>query len=568
MKQTLLGLDIGASSIKGVRFAKTLRGLRLLDHFEIDVPQNDEKTNPALLTKGQIQALTTLVSEGDLQKGDLIALSIPGDLVSIREITLPFTDLKKIDQIISFEAESELPFELDTVSLDYMVLNLSKNRASASGVPQDKSTTLLVAATPNTTLIGLLNQLQSIGIDPAWIGTNPLALYSFAQYFLPAGTDETHETLIIDIGAKRTNLCHLRGRHLNWVRTLPLGGHLITEQLAAALALSKADAEKKKKEIDLGTARPGDTEDTPALEAIESAVSQIVIEIEKSLRILNSHQNGRRDEGPSGLSPNSARRFFHLCGGGSQLKGLETHLSKILEMQPAHIAFEKGTPAAQIQGIERISPESISKNHALSLGLAVQDSAGPFINFRQGEFVFGKETIERRHRFVSFSLILLLLLGLMGADLYMHHQKKEKQYHTIKTALRQAFTQSFPNTRNVVNEVEQTRAAINERKKTGEFFGIHESSPLTVLKEITEAIPDGVKIDVINLVIDGGTVRIQAQTDSFESVDRVRSGLLSANQFQQVEVSDAKAAANQKHVRFRIKMSVLQKGKSGKNRAS
>ncbi|MFQ5588408.1 MAG: hypothetical protein ACE5F7_06165, partial [Nitrospiria bacterium] len=94
MKQTLLGLDIGAASIKGVRMAKSFRGLRRMDHFEMAVPKAASDEVPgAPLTTGQIEALTTLLSEGQIQKGELIALAVPGDLVSTRELTLPFTDL-------------------------------------------------------------------------------------------------------------------------------------------------------------------------------------------------------------------------------------------------------------------------------------------------------------------------------------------------------------------------------------------------------------------------------------------------------------------------------------------
>ncbi len=562
MKQTLLGLDIGANTIKGVRLAKSFRGLRLLDHFEITVPAGlEDEISDAPLTKAQIKALSTLLAEGKIMKGDLVTLAVPGDLVSTREITLPFTDLKKIDQILPFETEGELPFDIETASIDYMVLQRPKKDTA------QHNTTLLVSAMPNTTLKAYLDLLRPIGIDPAWIGTNALSLFTFSTYFLDLDANGNTDILLIDMGAKRTTLCHTQRGQVHWVRTLSLGGDLITERLAERLGLSWDEAEKKKSEIYLGIDHPTDEKNIIALEAVESAVTQIVTEIEKSRQMLSpSHE-----ERPSEIEPpygKTERPSFYLCGGSSRLKGLKNHLSAILKMDAVHIKTQKGSRIGNIQGIEKFDPESISEVYPVAFGLALQDSEGPPINFRQGEFVFGKESIARRQRFVSLGLILLLLLGLMGGDLYLHYQKKEAQYQSIKTTLRQTFVQIFPNIRNVVNEVEQTRTAIKERRETGQFFGINESSPLTALKEISEAIPDNIKIDVFNLVIDSGTVRIQAQTDSFESVDRIRSGLLTGKQFQQVEVSDAKAAANQKNVRFRIKMTLLGKEHLGKKRTS
>ncbi len=573
MKQTILGLNIGTASITGIRLAKRFRNLRLLNAFEIPVKREDEENmSESLLTQGQVAALETLLSEGTIQRSDLIALAIPGDLVSNREITLPFTDLKKINQIAAFEVESELPFDLEEVSLDYMVLNRPKKSSpqNPDGGDHSQETHLLVSALPKKTLQGLLDTLQTLEIDPAWIGTSALSLFSYAKYFLGMKIDTTAETLVIHVTPKRTHLCHILGSHLNWIRTIPIGENAITEALSKTLQISWSEAEIIKSEIDLNMDDPTDEKTIVTLETIEESISGLVTEIEKSIRFLSpaNEQESSGFTGTEAIENIEVRRLFHLCGTGSLLNGFESHLSSVLEMEPIRIDLEKGSPANNISGIEDIEPEAISPFYALPFGLALQDSDGPPINFRHGEFAYGKETLARRNRFVSISLILILLLGLMGGDLYLHHQKKEQQYQSIKNELRSAFLNIFPNTRNIVNEVEQTRAAINQQHQVGDFFGIKENSPLTILKEITLSIPDKVKIDVFNLVIDGGTVRIQAQTDSFESVDRIRGGLLASKQFQQIEVSDAKSGARKKHVRFRIKMNILQKEISGKNRTS
>jgi type II secretory pathway component PulL len=216
-----------------------------------------------------------------------------------------------------------------------------------------------------------------------------------------------------------------------------------------------------------------------------------------------------------------------------------------------------GTRAASsLAGLESVNPDSVGYLYAQGLGLALPPPEGSLINFRQGEFVFGKETIEKRNRLVSISLVALLLLGLMGGDFYLHYSQKERHYQELKGELRKSFTATFPQSKNVSNEVEQARAAITELNRTGGFLGVGEESPLQVLKEISATIPKEVRIDVQELVIDGNKVRIEAQTDSFESVDRIRGGLLKVEAFKEVTVSDAKAAADQSRIGFRIQMTV------------
>ncbi len=559
MRQTILGLDIGAAAVKGVRMTRNFRGMRLLDVFDVSVEISEtEAPAQGLVGQNQLAALEKLVEEGQIKKGDLIALSVSGDFVSTRALTLPFSDLKKIEQVAPYEVESELPFDLETLTIDYTFLQkTSRQRPDAAGKGgQKKETHLLVSAIQNELIQSYLQGLVDIGIDPAWVGENPLSLVAYATCFLGLKKGSETETLVIDVGAVRTVLCHLRGTSLNWVRTIPLGGDDITETLMAFSGLTWARAEARKTEIDLYMDDPTDEQEIIELEALEKGLSALSLEIEKSIRIFSPEN--KQDVPPASHNEEQGpvQRVFHLCGGGSGIKGFERQLEGHLEMEAIGVNCEKGGPAAGIAGIDRVAVEDIAPVYAQAFGLALQESEGPPINFRRGEFVFGKETIARRHRFVSLAMIVFFLLALMGADLYLHYQKKENRYQGLKSELRTAFSEIFPKVRNVVNELAQTQTAISERQKTGVFLGVNARSPLQVLGDITAAIPETITIDVFNLVIDDGSVRIQAQTDSFESVDRIRSALLASNQFKQVEMSDAKVAANKAHVRFRIKMSV------------
>lgn len=564
MGQVLLGLDIGTTSIKGVRLAKGFRGLRMLDSFEEIVEQREgpsSGTDPLL--EGQITALQTLIAEEKIQSGDLIALSLPGDLLITREITVPFADPKKLQQIVPFEIEGELPFDLEAVTVDYMALQ----KATPSS-PNSQETALLVSAVPNETVSRYLDALRPIGIDPAWIGSNELTLYTFAKYFLGVQPrksldEEQTELLVIDVGAARTTLCYIQDGTLGWVRTIPIGGDDFTEAIKLEFDLTWEEADAWKLAIGAGDAAQTAYEEKGP-EILETGIERLITEIDKTLRTYQT----KSGQAASGTEEEGGRRMFHLCGGGASLSRLQDLLANVLEMEPVMVDVGPQSRIASVDGMDAVEADFVSHVYAQALGLALQESDGPPINFRQGEFVYGKESIERRHQLTSIGLAGLLILGLMGGDLALHYQKKENRYQALKAQLRSTYVQAFPKTRNVVNEVEQTRAAITELKQTGGFFRLGETSPLVVLTAITQAIPEKIKIDVFDIVIDGSKVRIQAQTDSFESVDQIRGGLLKAAQFTEVEVSDAKVMADQSRVRFRIKMTVADRRKRGENRPS
>ncbi|MFQ5543329.1 MAG: pilus assembly protein PilM [Nitrospiria bacterium] len=573
MAQALLGLDIGTTNIKGVRLAKGLRGLRLLSSFEQTVPgRQGPSEDDAVLSKEQLAVLNEMILDGRIGKGDLIAISLPRNFVSTRELNLPFSDPKKLQQIVPYEVEGELAYDLEDVTIDYSILkkrimiDLQEEKEEAP-VPE---TRLLVSAVPNERLKAYLDLLQPMGIDPAWIGFGPLGLETFSQYFLNIEEKETegqpndldqndrNELLVIDVGASRTVLCGIEKGELNWVRTIPLGGDHLTESLQEDLDLSWEEAEERKKTIQMDRVNATE-EQSKEIVSLKKGLSLLMAEIEKSIRVF--HPERRRPSPSMDDEEEKVPSFFHLCGGSGALKGFQDLLSDVLGMAHLPVDVGPGSRAATITGMESVQANYVSYVYAQALGLAIQAGEdGPSINFRKGEFVFGKETIARRHQLVTIGVFFVVLLGLMGADLYLHSRQKEARYQTVKETLRTTFKEMFPEIRNVVNEVEQTRSAIDKLGETEHFLGVTEKSPLLVLKEITESIPTSVNIDVFDIVIDGGKVRIQAQTNSFDSVDKIRGGLLKAKHFEAVEVSDAKAMSDQSKVRFRIKMSVIVTG--------
>jgi hypothetical protein len=82
---------------------------------------------------------------------------------------------------------------------------------------------------------------------------------------------------------------------------------------------------------------------------------------------------------------------------------------------------------------------------------------------------------------------------------------------------------------------------------------------LEILNLLSEEIPKEITIDIYELTIDQDKVRIEAETDSFESIDRVKGGLKRGTLFKEVNISDAKVGVGQKKVKFRITIDMSEK---------
>ena len=75
---------------------------------------------------------------------------------------------------------------------------------------------------------------------------------------------------------------------------------------------------------------------------------------------------------------------------------------------------------------------------------------------------------------------------------------------------------------------------------------------LDLLNTITEKIPKDITVNIDDLMMDKTKIKVQGDTDSFEHVERIKREFETIPFFKKVEVADAKLAADQKRVKFRI----------------
>lgn len=523
MAQITVGLDIGTTSIKGVRVARGLRGASLLDHFSHPIASEPSRG----LRERQEAALRALAAEGRLKGGDKWVVSVATTDVSLRELELPFTDPRKIDQIVPYEVEGQIPFDLANVVVDPIFLE----RGGQGGKSR-----LLVACLPKSVLQDLLSLLGEVGIDPQEVDLSGLAL---ARLYRPYSKSSGGTVLLLEIGASKSILCTLEQGRVLSLRGISIGGDAVSRVIAERLSLSFDDAEKVKYEIDFQN--QGD----PRSALLREAVEPLVSDIEKSLS----------------LAPRPIGGFL-LMGGTSRQRGLLAYLERRLSIPGVKGLAELygSLDSHHLKGMEEMVASSDGALYQVALGLALP-SEEEGLNFRKGEFTFGKTVAERRAQWISIGLILALIGGLFLGNFFLGYRVKAARYQELKTEIRKHFTQAFPHIKTVVQEVDQARSAIEVLKRTEAFLGVKELSPLHILQKITLAIPKGIPIEVHNLVIDSGKVRIEARTDSFESIDRIKGGLSKIKDFRDVTVSDAKVGADPKKVGFRIKFKTT-KGKS------
>jgi general secretion pathway protein L len=210
MTQRILGLDIGATSVKAVVVESAYRSWSVRATARAAVAAQAEGAPPLL--ERQLQAVRTLLAEEWLAF-DTAMVALPG-ASSSHVVTLPFVDPRRIEQTIGFEVEGQIPFDLADVAWDWQPLQV-----------RDGKTELLVSVVKKEELTGLLTGLADAGVDPrAVLPPGPAYAALFAPGVLASdGGEESGAEVLLDMDAGRSSLCIVARGACEAARTFPVG---------------------------------------------------------------------------------------------------------------------------------------------------------------------------------------------------------------------------------------------------------------------------------------------------------------------------------------------------------
>ncbi len=133
----MVGVDIGTASIKVCQVKETRKGLGL-------VRLGYAPLGPQVIVDGQVmdsgavtETLQKVFHDAKIRQKEC-ALSVSGQSVIIRKITVPMMTEAELDEQIQWEAEQHIPFDIKDVHVDYQVLR-RRTFAVASGKSPAKS---------------------------------------------------------------------------------------------------------------------------------------------------------------------------------------------------------------------------------------------------------------------------------------------------------------------------------------------------------------------------------------------------------------------------------------------
>jgi len=335
-KKQVVGCDIGSSAIKIVELKPLKNGEFQLLHAAVAELSPEAIVDGAIMDSSLVvEALSRLISENGIKNSNFGG-SLSGHSVIIKKIQLPSMTEAELAESIQWEAEQYIPFDINDVNLDYVVLDAS------SGDTMD----VLLVAVKKDRIADYTSVIVQAGREPVLVDVDVFSLQNSYEANYGLGGDTV---ALVNIGASVMNINVLHGEQSIFWRDVAFGGNQYTEAIQRELNLPRDDAERLK----LGD-RVGEHSIQQVMGIINSVSEDLAAELQKTIDFF--------------VATSSVDRIDRLvlAGGSAQILNLDDVLKERFQVD-----VEILNPFRNIRYSESdFDPEWINR-HAPAMSIAV-----------------------------------------------------------------------------------------------------------------------------------------------------------------------------------------------------
>src|SRR2546421_2348202 len=227
----IISLNLGSQSIGLAEFRAQPHGGLVMQNYRLRELVT-ETAGESMRYPQIASALREMLNEMEIKTGN-VNYAVPGQSVFARFVKLPSVDEEKIERIIAFEAQQNVPFPIDEVVWDYQLV----------GAGSEEQIQVVLVAIKADLLDEINAAVEGSKLRTTIVDVAPMALYNAFRY---SYSDLTGCSLLVDIGARTTNLLFIESAKV-FSRSVPIGGGSITSAIAREFEEPFAAAELRKK---------------------------------------------------------------------------------------------------------------------------------------------------------------------------------------------------------------------------------------------------------------------------------------------------------------------------------
>lgn len=439
MAKPIVTFDVGSSLLKTAVFVAERNRIQLTD---FDVAPVASPAEAPLEEKNRLLArqMKSILSAKKI-KAEKILVSISGQTVFTRFVKLPAVEEAKVNQIIRYEAQQQVPFPIEDVEWDHNIIGKT---------PTGEIDIVLVAA-KNDIVRTLLQECNKAGLEVGVLDVAPLCVYNCLRH---VEQEFAECTAVIDFGAKAANLIISEGDDL-WARTVPIGGESITSAIAKELNLDEEDAEKLKYSAWVPGTSAGEPQDATEEQRRASRVAGTFIdrmyaELARSIGFYRSQAG------------HSAIRRILLSGGSARLKSFDRFLSDKFKVDVGWLS-----PLDKI-GVGRSLDRTELNQHGhllagvVGLGLRGADIARIRINLIPKSIAVQRELSRKKKLLVAAGWLLVATFLIMAFGKKITHGDNSPAFARLVNSIRETAPGLLPSSPTLTKRKEELEALYNK----------------------------------------------------------------------------------------------------------
>lgn len=395
----------------------------------------------------------------------------------------------------------------------------------------------------------MLGELGEIGVDPRFIPVDSGALVNLVRFVPFEGAGQA--VIVMDVGHNTTKLCVVVDGVPRLLRTLDWGGRQIDSALQETYRFDDGEvAAYKARAVSVVQAAAPVSSDGGGDDDVQRMVEVTREATRPLLALLRTTLIAFEDEFGQEVDR------IYVCGGGSELRGFNSFLAEDLGVDIQDLPLSETGGGSTEPGAE----------HAMAYALALRGLASgkpQQVDFRIGRFAYRRD-IQRMQRVaaVAVALVLLLVVGGLGLSVFKAVRLQAKDL-ALMSEIRGTVMQTFPEVSN--SALVTSGAAVSVFTAEMEVMNakmalIDPANQVTAFdrfRDLSKAIPKDQKIDVDSLEITAEAIKLRANTDKFETVDKIEAACRARDGFEQCAAHD-KVKGREGTTRFELTIPLVE----------
>ncbi|MBI4546031.1 MAG: type IV pilus assembly protein PilM [Gemmatimonadetes bacterium] len=332
------GLDIGSGIVK----------LVVVDHSKPEPEIVQLTTTPQVpdaIVEGEIMDpvlvadTVRLVADGAALKKSRVVAAVGGHDVIIKKIQMDRMSEADAQGVIRWEAEQHVPFDMDSVQLDFQILD--------PGAESPQMSVLLVAA-KRELIDNRLSLLSEAGLSAAVVDVDAFALHNAFEQNYPDARSGL--VALVNVGHETTNVNLLDDGIPILVRDIPFGCRRLREALQRERGLAAEQADEviqgKSTAVDLRS-------------FVADRVDELAVGIERAIALITAQSGGQ-----------VISRVF-LSGGGARVSGMVEAVGSRLGVQ-TEVANPLERVRVRPEVMQAMPVDEIAPMLMMAVGLALR----------------------------------------------------------------------------------------------------------------------------------------------------------------------------------------------------